>query len=92
MLESMENDRGLSNKRYLRVIAQTLENDRGLSKFERTYCEQHFLTELHLAGGLATKAKQRIELNYSLGVCSGGPSSCVFPLLGVSKASAFGQS
>ena len=43
----MENDRGLKKKRYLCVADQTLENDRGISKFERTYCEQHFLTELH---------------------------------------------
>ena len=55
VLETMENDRGLSKKRYLCATDQTLENDRGLSKSERTYCEQHFLTELHMAGAYLAK-------------------------------------
>ena len=48
VLETMENDRGLSKKQYRCFTDQTLENDRGHSKFERTYCEQQILTELHI--------------------------------------------
>ena len=42
----MEFDRGTLKKTI--PLCYTLENDRGLSKFERTYCEQQILTELHV--------------------------------------------
>ena len=80
MLETTENDKGLSKNRYLCVTDQTLENERALSKFERTYCEPNTLTELHtyIYIYIFTNVHIPVCISYSLIVNHGGFCAPVF--------------